>query len=338
MKFVSFSTPTQKERVGLWIQGQVYDLAQEGERANVILPKNILELLEESEKYFPLCLMLEKSIEEKKAKHEAVSEYTLLAPVPKPTSCRDAYAFRQHVETMRKNRGAEMSPEFDQFPVFYFTNHNAIVGPGNIELERDHFEKMDFELEVAIVVGKRGINIAAKDADEYIFGYTIMNDLSARQLQMEEMKLSLGPAKGKDFGTVIGPYLVTRDELESRSIASEEGQRFDMRMIAKHNGELISEGNLKSMNWTFAQILERVSYGVEIFPGDVIGSGTVGTGCYAEINGTAARKAAENKEDYEPRWLKEGDSIELEVEGLGILSNTLERKKVDYSIFEKKKV
>jgi len=138
---------------------------------------------------------------------------SLLAPVPFPTSCRDGYAFRQHVASARRNRGVEMIPEFDQFPIFYFTNHNSIQGPGPVHCMPDHFEELDFELECAIVINRYGRNIPAAEADSFIGGLMIMNDLSARRLQMEEMKLSLGPAKGKDFSTVLGPWLVTTDEL-----------------------------------------------------------------------------------------------------------------------------
>ena len=230
-----------------------------------------------------------------------------------------------------------MIPEFDQFPVFYFTNHNAIFGEGEIVVEEDHLQKLDFELEAAIVIGKKGKNISSKDADSYIAGYTIMNDLSARKLQMEEMKLNLGPAKGKDFATVIGPYLVTADELEKNTIETPSGNKYDLRMTAKHNGKLISEGNLKDMNWTFAEIIERASYGVELYPGDVIGSGTVGTGCYLELNGTSALEAKEKGEEFTPIWLKEGDTIELEIDGLGILKNKIVKAKNSYSILAKKK-
>jgi fumarylacetoacetate (FAA) hydrolase len=261
----------------------------------------------------------------------------LLAPLPHPNSCRDAYAFRQHVETARKNRGAEMIPEFDQFPVFYFTNHNAVFGEGNITVEEDHLQKLDFELEAAIVIGKRGKNISAKDADSYIAGYTIMNDLSARKLQMEEMKLNLGPAKGKDFATITGPYLVTTDELEKNKIETPSGNKYDLKMTAKHNGKLISQGNLKDMNWTFAEIIERASYGVDLYPGDVIGSGTVGTGCFLELNGTGALEAKNTGKEFIPTWLKEGDTIELEIEGLGILKNKIVKAKNSYSILAKKK-
>jgi fumarylacetoacetate (FAA) hydrolase len=261
----------------------------------------------------------------------------LLAPIPNPPSCRDAYAFRQHVATARRNRGVEMIPEFDQYPVFYFTNHNAIFGEGEIRVEADHLQRLDFELEAAIVIGKQGRNISAVNADEYIAGYTIMNDLSARVLQMEEMKLNLGPAKGKDFATSIGPWLVTQDELEQYKIKTDFGNKYDLKMTAKHNGKLISDGNMKDMNWTFAEIIERASYGVQLFPGDVIGSGTVGTGCYLELNGTLALEAKEKREDFTPTWLQDGDSIELEITGLGILKNSIVKRKKDRSILAKKK-
>src|SRR5207302_1548794 len=118
----------------------------------------------------------------------------LRAPIPRPPSMRDGYAFRQHVEAARRNRGVEMIPEFDEFPVFYFTNHQSVIGPGEMHVMPEHLKKLDFELEAAIVIGKEGRNIKAEEADEYIFGYMVMNDWSARALQIEEMKLSLGPA------------------------------------------------------------------------------------------------------------------------------------------------
>ena len=247
---------------------------------------------------------------------EAISEANLLAPVPRPTSMRDGYAFRQHVEAARRNRGVEMIPEFDLFPVFYFTNHNAVTGPGDVEVMEQHLQKLDFELECAIVIGREGRNIKASEADEYIAGYTIMNDWSARVLQMEEMKMSLGPAKGKDFATSIGPYLATRDELAAKRIAGEEGERYDLTMVARVNGTEVSRGNLKDMTWTFGQILERASYGVTLYPGDVIGSGTVGTGCFLELNGS---KITDNW------WLKDGDVVECEIELLGTLTNRIVR-------------
>jgi fumarylacetoacetate (FAA) hydrolase len=238
----------------------------------------------------------------------------LLAPVPRPTSMRDGYAFRQHVEAARRNRGVEMIPEFDEFPVFYFTNHQAVIGPGQMQVMPEHLKKLDFELEAAIVIGKEGRNIKAEDADEYIFGYTIMNDWSARYLQMEEMKLSLGPAKGKDFATAIGPYLITRDELASRRIPGPKGERYDLTMTCRIRNEEVSRGNLKDMTWTFAQIIERASYGVTLYPGDVIGSGTVGTGCLLELNGSKV---------FDNRWINIGDEVTCSIEMLGDLTNNV---------------
>lgn len=261
----------------------------------------------------------------------------LLAPVPFPTSCRDGYAFRQHVESARRNRGAGMIPEFDQFPIFYFTNHLSIQGPGNVVCMPDHFEKLDFELEAAIVICKHGRNIRAEEADEYIGGLMIMNDMSARRLQMEEMLLNLGPAKGKDFSTVTGPWLVTLDELESFEIPAQEGhvgKNWNLRMQCFVNGQQVSDGNLGDMHWTFAEIIERASYGVNLFAGDVIGSGTVGTGCFLELNGTGKL----NDPNYAEQWLQPGDVVEMEIEGLGKLVNTIVEEEDDFSILKKKKV
>ena len=261
-------------------------------------------------------------------------EITILPPIPKPTSFRDAYAFRQHVETSRKNRGLNMIAEFDQFPVFYFSNHNTMFADGEeIKLMPDHFEQLDFELEFAIVIGKGGQNILSKDADQHIAGFCILNDLSCRRLQMEEMRLSLGPAKGKDFANVLGPYLVTPDELFSKIIDTPCGNKYDLNMKCFVNGELLSEGNAKDMNWTFAEIIERASYGVELFPGDVIGSGTVGTGCLLEINGSGKRENL----DYRERWIEEGDQIEMQIEGLGKISNKIVKSESNHSILKLKK-
>jgi fumarylacetoacetate (FAA) hydrolase len=260
----------------------------------------------------------------------------LLAPVPFPTSCRDAYAFRQHVAAARRNRKVDMIPEFDQYPVFYFTNHLSIKGPGEVQCMPDHFEKLDFELEGAIVICKHGRNIKAEEADEYIGGLMIMNDFSARRLQTEEMLLNLGPAKGKDFATAIGPWLVTMDELDEFEIAAKEnhmGKNWNLKMKCTINGLQVSEGNLGDMDWTFAEIIERASYGVDLFPGDVIGSGTVGTGCFLELNGTGKL----NDAAYQEQWLKEGDVVELEIDGLGTLSNTIVAEENDWSILGRKK-
>jgi fumarylacetoacetate (FAA) hydrolase len=200
----------------------------------------------------------------------------------------------------------------------------------------DHFEKLDFELEAAIVINRPCRNIAAAEADEYIAGLMIMNDMSARTLQMEEMKLNLGPAKGKDFATCIGPMLVTLDELQDYEVPclpDHTGKSWNLPMTCTVNGIPVSQGNLRDMTWTFAEIIERCSYGVNLYPGDVIGSGTVGTGCFLELNGTGKLQDA----GYTEQWLQAGDAVELEIEGLGKLSNTIVRENSDMSILALKK-
>ena len=280
--------------------------------------------------------------------HEAIKEgnakgtpssYTnaeIMAPVPHPTSCRDGYAFRQHVAAARRNRKVDMIAEFDQYPIFYFTNHNAIQGPGDIPVMPDHLKKLDFELEAAVVLCKKGRNVKADEADSYIGGYMIMNDMSARTLQMEEMLLNLGPAKGKDFSTVIGPMLVTPDELEQYKVPAKDnhtGNAYNLKMRCYVNGIQVSEGNMADMDWTFAEIIERCAYGADILPGDVIGSGTVGTGCFLELNGTGKL----NDPAYKEQWLQPGDVVEMEIDGLGKLVNKIVLEETTWSILDLKK-
>jgi fumarylacetoacetate (FAA) hydrolase len=165
----------------------------------------------------------------------------------------------------------------------------------------------------------------------------IMNDMSARRLQMEEMLLNLGPAKGKDFSTAIGPWLVTLDELQELEIPAKEnhtGKNWNLKMTCHVNGKQVSEGNLGDMDWTFAEIIERVSYGVDLQPGDVIGSGTVGTGCFLELNGTGKL----NNPEYPEQWLQPNDVVEMEIDSLGKLSNTIVAEDTDWSILKQKKV
>ncbi len=265
----------------------------------------------------------------------AIEEVNFHAPL-KPVTLRDAYAFEQHVKTANQNRGREVPPEWYKFPIFYFTNHNSIQGPGDIVCMPDHFKKLDFELEAAVVICRPGRNIRAAEADEYIGGLMIMNDMSARTLQMEEMLLNLGPAKGKDFCTVIGPMLVTLDELEPYEVACKEnhtGKAWNLQMKCRVNGVQVSEGNVADMDWTFAEIIERCSYGVHLLPGDVIGSGTVGTGCFLELNGTGKL----NDPNYTEQWLQEGDVVEMEIDGLGTLTNKIVKDEDAFSILDLKK-
>ena len=333
MKLVSF-LKNGNICAGLISGDRVYDL-------NMLyagLPDSMNGIFADWEKWFPLMLKVSKEIDQSdkiKSRGLALKEVQLLAPVPYPSSLRDGYAFRQHVETSRRNRGLEMISLFDSFPVFYFGNHHTVMGPGPIHCMPDHFKKLDFELEAAVVISKKGKNISAGDADSYIGGLMIMNDFSARSLQMEEMLLNLGPAKGKDFATATGPWLVTMDELKAFEVNCKKnhiGKAWNLKMTAAVNGRIISEGNLSDMEWTFAEIIARASYGAELYPGDIIGSGTVGTGCFLELNGTGKL----NNPDYTEQWLVAGDNIDLKIDALGTLSNQIVAEPTDYSILKHK--
>jgi fumarylacetoacetate (FAA) hydrolase len=334
MKLVSY-LKDEREQLGVQIHNMIYEM----DVIHPDLPGTMSMFLNYWEDSFPIAqageLMLREGTRTSN-KGVPVQSVELLAPVPFPTSCRDGYAFRQHVAAARRNRKAEMIPEFDQFPIFYFTNHHSITGPGPVRCMPDHFEKLDFELEAAIVICKHGRNIKAEEAEEYIGGLMIMNDMSARRLQMEEMLLNLGPAKGKDFSTVIGPWLVTLDELQSYEIPAKEnhtGKNWNLSMKCWVNGIQVSEGSLGDMDWTFAEIIERASYGADLYPGDVIGSGTVGTGCFLELNGTGKL----NDPNYTEQWLQPNDLVEMEIDGLGKLSNTIIAEETDWSILQLKK-
>ena len=334
MKLVSY-LKEEREQLGVLINDMIYDM----DVLHPDLPGTMSMFLNYWEESFPIAqageLMLKEGTRTSN-KGILLKDVQLLAPVPLPTSCRDGYAFRQHVAAARRNRKVDMIPEFDQYPIFYFTNHNSIQGPGDIVCMPDHFKKLDFELEAAVVICRPGRNIRAAEADEYIGGLMIMNDMSARTLQMEEMLLNLGPAKGKDFCTVIGPMLVTLDELEPYEVACKEnhtGKAWNLQMKCRVNGVQVSEGNVADMDWTFAEIIERCSYGVHLLPGDVIGSGTVGTGCFLELNGTGKL----NDPNYTEQWLQEGDVVEMEIDGLGTLTNKIIKDEDAFSILDLKK-
>ncbi|HEX5026190.1 MAG TPA: fumarylacetoacetate hydrolase family protein [Agriterribacter sp.] len=260
----------------------------------------------------------------------------LLAPVPFPTSYRSACAFRQHAVAVSKNNGRTLTEEFEQFPVFGFANHHSVQGPGEITGMPDHLAALDFELQAAIVICRHGRNIPAENADSYIAGLMIMNGISGRQLQKDEMCLNLGEAKGRDFFTSIGPLLVTLDELEQFEIPAKQnhtGKSWNLRMQCKINGQLVSEANLGDMDWTFAEIIERASYGTDLHPGDLIGSGASGNGCFLELNLTGKL----NNPGYSDQWLKVGDTIEMEIERLGKLTNLVAAEESKWSILDKKK-
>ena len=335
MKLVSYLQNGQ-ERAGLLCNEKVFDI----QLLLPQLPETMNKILNRWDEYYPVLLNHSRELNASAQSipgGQEVSELNLLAPLPDPSSLRDGYAFRQHVETARRNRGLEMTPVFDSFPVFYFGNHHTVKGPGPVICMPDHFKKLDFELEAAIVISRKGKNIPVENADEYIAGLMILNDFSARTLQMEEMLLNLGPAKGKDFITTTGPWLVTTDELKKWETSGKNGhpgKSWNLHMSALVNGKIVSEGNLSDMEWTFAELIARASYGVDLYPGDIIGSGTVGTGCFLELNGTGKWKDPE----YAEQWLQAGDIVELKIDGLGMLKNNiLAEPDSDYSILNLKK-
>jgi fumarylacetoacetate (FAA) hydrolase len=216
-----------------------------------------------------------------------LAEVAFRPPVQHPPSVRDFYAFEQHVKTARATRGQEVPPEWYEIPVFYFSNPAAIYGPEDEVPKPPDTNELDYELEAAAVIG----------GDGQIGGFTIMNDWSARDLQRTEMRVGLGPAKGKDFATSLGPVVVTPDELGD----------LRLEMVARVNGEERSRGNLGDLYHSWESILAQAARNTHLRAGDVIGSGTVGTGCILEHG--------------DGRWLQTDDIVELEVEGIGVLRN-----------------
>lgn len=318
MKFISF-LDQGRERLALLDRNLAYPLGD----IHPEFPETLLACLQDWDRWLNRIRECSRTLPS--AQGRPLDTLRLLAPLPNPASLRDGYAFREHAATARQNRGLRMIPEYDQFPVFYFSNPHAIFGPGPVPCGEAQLQQLDYELEAAAVISRRGRNIPAEAAETCIAGFMVFNDWSARQLQSQEMKLSLGPAKGKDFASSMGPMLVTPDELESRRCDPAEGHRgysYLLTMRAWVNGKLSSEGNLSDMSWTFAELIERCSQGADLWPGDVIGSGCVGGGCLLELNGTRRRKDPGALE----QWLQEGDVVELEVEGLGRLCNTVVRE------------
>ena len=196
-----------------------------------------------------------------------------------------------------------------QIPIFYFSNAGAVYGHGSSIPYPKGTQELDFELEFAVIIANGGSDIKKENADNYIAGYTICNDWSARDLQREEMAMSLGPAKGKDFATSFGPFMVTPDELEKKW---DNNGKLHLRMTCHINGDLISDGNTNDLYHPFTKMIERASMNTHLMPGDYLGSGTVGTGCILEL-----------RPENTGGWLKKGDTIKLEVENLGVLENTI---------------
>lgn len=307
MKYVTFRNLHGEIRAG-WIEGsKVVDMHV---LSGGTLPDNLLEFVQEHESLTATVEQIRQTIADKEVLEKSAGVYdpyqiTLMAPIPAPPSFRDFFVFEEHVRNARKRRGLSVPEEWYNIPVFYFSNHHAIIGPNEKVEFPGKSKEWDYELEMACVIGKKGRNIPADEAEDYIFGYCILNDWSARDLQRQETSVGLGPAKGKDFATSIGPYLVTKDELAPYR----SGDLFNLEMTATVNGRLLSKGNFNTARYSFGQMIERASDTATLHAGDLIGSGTVGTGCLLELG-----------PEVHP-WLKSGDKVSLSITGLGVLEN-----------------
>jgi 2-keto-4-pentenoate hydratase/2-oxohepta-3-ene-1,7-dioic acid hydratase in catechol pathway len=250
-----------------------------------------------------------------RAAEEAAAEATglgladveLLAPVPAPPSIRDFMAFEEHVVTASAAIGLTVDPLWYEQPVFYFTNPAAVRGPRADVAIPPGSAALDYELEVAAVIGREGTDLSPGEAADHIVGFTLFCDWSARDLQAAEMRLNLGPAKGKDSANSFGPWLVTADELAP--LAS--GHGYDVKLTATVNGASYSSGNLADLYWSFAEMVSYASRGTRVVPGDVIGSGTVGTGCILELSRVHGADAYP--------YLRAGDLVRLEGGPLGAI-------------------
>ncbi len=300
MKLITFKNPKNKIRIGWIVGNQVVDMKLADKR----LPATMLAFIDNHEKYFKIIHDLGTP-----TTHYELSAVQLLAPLPNPRSFRDYIGFERHMLNASKSFGHAIAPEWYQMPIFYFTNHQAICGP-NDAIKRPATEtRMDLELEMACIIGKKGKNIKTAAAQSYIFGYTVFNDFTARAIQSREMKAPLGPHKGKDFANSIGPCIVTSDEMQQYM---QPDNRLNVRMLSRINGTTICDGNYNTVHYTFGQMIERASENdVHLMPGDILGSGTVGWGSLVENNFAIHRP------------LEPGDVVELEIEGIGILKNTI---------------
>lgn len=302
VKFASFIADDKGPRLGLVTEKGVFDLHE----ADAGLPDNMLDLVKMSDEMLPRA---EKACKKARRFYEA-AEVGFRAPLANPVSFRDFMGFSEHHESCRRNKGQPVDPVYYQIPVFYFSNTNVMVGSSEAVKAPKKCNKLDFEFEVGFVIGKPGRDIPKEHALDHVFGFTIINDWSARDLQGEEMKVLLGPAKGKDFATSIGPFLVTKDEWTPYLM--ENGCNYDRRTKLTLNGRVLRENNLNTIHHSFSSMIERASEDVTLYPGELFGSGTIGGGCILE---------------YSPGsipWLSKGDRIEMEVEGLGILRNLVD--------------
>ena len=301
MKLVTFKTPNTNPRLGAWINGDTIVSLEPASMQECFAQNRIADIskraLQDATNQIP------------------VAEVQLLAPFPQPASLRDFGVFKTHMDAAARITGKEISPEWFKLPNYYrgSTSPASIAGHEAVVTWPNYTEKLDFELEWGVYIGKIGKNIPVADAADYIAGYTIYNDISARDIQFRHMTLALGPAKGKDFdnSNIMGPCLVTPDDI---------GNPYNLRMIARVNGEVWADGNTSDMYYTFEEMISFVSQSETLYPGDFLGSGTVGKGCGWELD----------------RWIQPGDVIELEIENIGILRNRIGEPEVNPAAWKEK--
>ena len=282
-----------------------------GDDKFLIIPKDLITTLGDWDRYYPILKEMEEIVKTGDTSKFSNPELDIkiLPPVINPPAFRDFYAFEQHVRSARKLRGLDMHPDWFKIAIFYFSNPNCCYGHGQEIPYPSNTTELDFELEFAIIIGNGGSNLKANQSEQVIAGYTILNDWSSRNLQREEMPLSLGPAKGKDFASSFGPYMVTPDELDD---AWDDNGKLHLRMTCQVNGKLISDGNTNDLYHSFGDMIERASMNTKLMPGEYIGSGTVGTGCILEL-----------RPENTGGWIQKGDTVTLEVERLGKLENKI---------------
>lgn len=288
--------------------GEIFCAAFSGDkcyRLSDLLGKNEDQIISD---FWELGMYGGRTIEDaiKGGQTEGLTEFRHRIPVPSIHTIRDFYAFEEHVKAGRRMRNLDMIPEWYEIPVFYYSGISSLYASGDDVPYPSYTGALDFELELAFIIGKRGKDIDRKSALDYVFGITIANDWSARDVQLKEMKMNLGPAKSKDFATSIGPVVMSRDSLLDRQ--DEEG-KFDIHVEGFVNGKKYSDANLKSIYHNIDVMIERASTGTMLYPGDVIMTGTVGTGCIVELG-------------YEKYgWIQRNDIVEFTGEGIGKLIN-----------------
>ena len=320
MKFLTFKTKNDNEiRFGFKSYEKVVDIGlaakwlyeKKNDNSFINIPLTLHKALEKWDQNFTLLKALDTKLDDFDIESFSYkeSDLTILPPIINPPAFRDFYAFEQHVKAARKLRKLDMHPDWYKIPIFYFSNPNCCYGHGENIPYPNGTTELDFELEFAVIIGNGGSNINSSEANKVIAGYTILNDWSSRNLQREEMPMSLGPAKGKDFASSFGPYMVTPDEIES---AWKDDGKLHLQMTCHVNGKKVSDGNTNDLYHSFGDMIERASMNTKLIPGEYIGSGTVGTGCILEL-----------RPENAGGWLKKGDIVTLEIERLGILENKI---------------